>query len=837
MADENEINKKTEDLKNSMSQSEEALKNLAKMFGKNADDMRDAWTREAKSREDYRKKAEKNYADTKVGIDNLRNKLKEGATTAQDFESELGKLRDEVNKTSDKVKKAQLLKEKQDLEAENSRLKVNEIFKNSMGSLGGTVMKGVANSFTGAAKSALSGSDALKVAADFMSSNIDTANAASQVGAKALTDFGSATAGAGGKIGRFGMYATAAGAALGFLSNSVSELAKAGIGFMLQQTNKMIAGFQTMNQAGAMYAGGMQEMVKTGLEAGMTIEQFSKSVAANKDALSSMGLGVGEASKKLASAMKEGGTAARNGMFALGMSVEDQAEAYATVMRRMAGPDQKLKASDAEIAARTEEYAKNLAVLKNLTGEEVKAKQEAIRKENDTLAMNQKMAQMDPVKRKALQDAMDNMSESQRQALRENMIYGTVISRDIAVAQAANSGIAQSNQDFANAVKDGSISAEKAREIQAKNREATERDAKSAEALAMATGEVAQGAGKVINENWQYQEKFSEDQLRKAEQTAKDEQNKGKTDTDKKGAVSLMATQQDFAVKMQGIANKNLPAFAMAVDQTISSISESVDSLVKLGVAGATIPPWVSGILGIGASMAQIAASFGFGKLGAGGAGGVAASGGATALGKAGNMLKGKGGLIGAGVTAAMAYNDYQDIKAQEAMGNITAKDAKKAKGGVVGEAAGGLAGAAGGALVGASLGSIVPVVGTAIGGILGGIIGAAGLGFAGKKGGEAVAGHFAEGGVATGPASGYMAMLHNRELVLPLTDSGAPKAGTQGIEDLMKMFGMGVKSAAPAAGGDMADLIRDQNSKLDDLIRIMGDNRDYTERLMHNMS
>jgi hypothetical protein len=205
-------------------------------------------------------------------------------------------------------------------------------------------------------------------------------------------------------------------------------------------------------------------------------------------------------------------------------------------------------------------------------------------------------------------------------------------------------------------------------------------------------------------------------------------------------------------------------------------------------------------------------------------------------LGKAGKFLKGKGGAVGSVLTAGMAVSDYNDISDREKAGFMTPEEAKKAKSGVAGEAGGGIAGSLAGAAAGAALGSVVPVIGTAIGGIIGGILGGMGGGALGKAGGEAVSGHFANGGIASGPATGYASMLHGTELVLPMKEGGGFKEGTAGMGELMKMIGMGSNSSS-SGSDEMAQLVKEQNAKLDDLIRIMGDNRDYTERLMHNMS
>ncbi len=81
--------------------------------------------------------------------------------------------------------------------------------------------------------------------------------------------------------------------------------------------------------------------------------------------------------------------------------------------------------------------------------------------------------------------------------------------------------------------------------------------------------------------------------------------------------------------------------------------------------------------------------------------------------GKAGGMLKGKLGLVGAGIgTLAIGTTLMDD----------TLSGGEKAA--QISREAGGIGGALAGAAAGAALGSIVPVVGTAIGGIAGGIIG-----------------------------------------------------------------------------------------------------------------
>ena len=535
------------------------------------------------------KKSEKDISDA---IKHLKKQVDEETISLEGFEDSLVQLRKEIKNTSDVTKKQSLLEQKYDLERMNASMQATTIFKNSLMSLGGTVIAGVGNSFKQASLSALRGGDALDVAGSFMSAQIDMANNATQVGAGALMEMGKATMGAGGKVGAFGVAATIAGTAISFLSNQMSELAKAGIGFMITQTKKLTDGFMQMSSAGAIYSGGMMQMIETSHKAGMTLEQFSKAVSENKDALTKSGLGVAEGSKKMAGAMVAGGKSARDGMFALGMSMNEQAEAYAQTMANMAGPSGKLKASNQEVAQQTAEYAKNLKLLSDLTGEDMKSKQEQIRSENDTLAFQQQLDGMSEKERANIVESMKGMSEIQRKALRERMIYGSVISKDAAIAEATNSGIRKSGEEFAGAVRNHTLTLDKTLEIQGRNSDETHRQAMDNKALAMSQNADAQAAAAAQLKTDQLTRKLSEARTEEEKKKLRTEIAAGKTG--KRPEIEVMQIQQDFAVKMEDIAKNNLPKFAAAISKTISEIEKAVASIANLG---AEAPSMFSGLL------------------------------------------------------------------------------------------------------------------------------------------------------------------------------------------------------------------------------------------------
>jgi hypothetical protein len=98
--------------------------------------------------------------------------------------------------------------------------------------------------------------------------------------------------------------------------------------------------------------------------------------------------------------------------------------------------------------------------------------------------------------------------------------------------------------------------------------------------------------------------------------------------------------------------------------------------------------------------------------------------------------------------------------------GSLAGAVAGKTVGGYVGGAIGSLAGP-GGTVVGAMIGQTVgPYIVSALGGLVGGYLGEKTGGYIGQK--------FADGGIAKGPQSGFAAMLHGTEAVVPLPDGKA---------------------------------------------------------------
>lgn len=755
--DEKELDQKIEALANASEKARETMAFLAKAveaLGLRGVDAKKKIIEMAGGVDKFNVAMKKSAADIKQSMDDLKKSINKGEVSSEELTEQLTTLRDQINKTSDQSKKQALLDAKADLEAMNARNQAQKALKDSVYGLAGTLGAGVTKAFSGAASTALRGGDSFDVATSMMTAGVDLINTANQGSANSLKSFGSAAAQAGGKVGAVGLAASLAGEALSGLSAVTSELAKAGIGFMLAQTKQLIAGFQSMSAAGAVYSGGMISMTNTALSAGMTLDQFSKAVTQNRDAFARSGLGVAEGSKRMAAAMQKGGDAARNGMFALGMGLEEQADAYATTMAIMAGPSRKLNASNEQIAAQTQEYAKNMKVLSDLTGEDTKSKQEKLRQDNDTLAFQQILDGKSATEQARINDAMMNMNADQQRAFRENMIYGSVISKDLAIAQATNRGIAEFNTKTFKAAQDGSLSAEQTARLQKDTMQSTHDAAMANKGMAMATSADAQAASAINLRATQFSANYAKSEEERAKIAA--EQAKGQRGAGGV-AVDLMAQQQEMAIKMQAIALTHLGSFSTALQASYDAAMKAVNALNDLATAVEN-NPWKSLLLSLAAPILSVLAMVGpsllRGLKGAGGPGGYmsngqwkSGTGGPAGPGGPGSMyeapkpvmgpggagtryaaptgvlsslkgLAGKAGIAGAVISTGMAAKDLYDTEQDT---TLTKGEKREKQGGIVGGGLGGVGLSLGGAKAGAVIGTMIaPGVGTIIGGLLG---------------------------------------------------------------------------------------------------------------------
>ena len=318
----------------------------------------------------------------KDSFDGLREQL-------EHFDEELEKATKATVESADAEGKAAAVKQVSAINAQKRDLASAAASKASKAALGnlaigaGEVMASMSQGAMDFITSLQSGASGAEIATEAAK---NLAGSASK-GAQEVAGFGSSMGMIATMIG--GPWVKAIGAAIEVVSMLVDFFAKKGgkaaeeaaqlLGKELQKTEK---GFKDINSAGALFGGGMTEMRKEAARAGLDISSLANAVKASKDDLLGMGLGLGEATKRLAGVSKE----LRNNpvgmeLRKLGYTAEEQAEMSAAVMANMnAAGDARIN-NEKAVAEQTGKYGQDLKVLADLTGQDAKKALEKAREQ------------------------------------------------------------------------------------------------------------------------------------------------------------------------------------------------------------------------------------------------------------------------------------------------------------------------------------------------------------------------------------------------------------------------------------------------------------------------
>ena len=221
-----------------------------------------------------------------------------------------------------------------------------------------------------------SGSTAFKTANDIASQQLTYLNEKIDVATNA---FAGASVAVGIMFGPLGLgvaaVATGIGKVVGEIYKKKNEMEKLRLDIITTEADNLTKSFNSANNAGALFAGGMGEFRKQAATAGLTQMQFGKMLAENAESLRRFGGTAGGAIAKYSEANKLVMSKFGTQLMALGMSVDDIAAGTASYMGilGMAGNTQKVTA--AEIAEGTKNWLKNIKAISMLTGEDAKKAQ------------------------------------------------------------------------------------------------------------------------------------------------------------------------------------------------------------------------------------------------------------------------------------------------------------------------------------------------------------------------------------------------------------------------------------------------------------------------------
>ncbi len=533
----------------------------------------------------------------------------------------------------------------------------------------------------------------------------------------------------------------------GLVANVFGGIAEAG--------EKTYKAFQQASSVGANFGGSINEMIGAASSAGMTIENFTSLVAKNGQNLALLGGSTAEGARRLAKFGNEirKNTQLNAELANLGYSTEDVNNGLARYSAIMLKSGRSQADVNKNLVAETGEYLKNLDAVSKLTGKNKEALQEEAEARRNDAQFRIAERKLDPQSRKNLELLMQSMSKAEQEAFKGALATGTM-NEAMVKLNATSPQVAQEMMKTALAARSsGQLTKDSAIQLD-KNMTAAAKAAQNNAQLNVLGAHLADQYGEQVVSTLDRAARTSslEEQIAKNVAEKEQAQKSGMTPEQMKTFQENLA---QLSNRFSQLLAENMPKF-MSVMDSVSRILEGplmsgftllIDNLGKV----------VAGLVAL--KLAQVAyqtklkieqakaaqrgssskdpmyvrdADGGLDRKERRGRRGK--TGGKTGGFNPKNLVRGTG-LFGAVLGVANLASDLSDISEDEKSGNLTAAQAKEARGGAIGGAAGGAGGAWAGAAAGAALGSVVPIIGTAVGGLLGGAIGY----FVGKKSGEVV--------------------------------------------------------------------------------------------------
>jgi len=261
------------------------------------------------------------------------------------------------------------------------------------------------------------------------------------------------------------------GIAAEVLGSKIAKLSGEAIQYLSTEIENSKKAFKDMTSTGAEFAGGMTEMRMEAARAGLDMGQFGEVIKNNREELSSLGLGMADAAKKIAGVS---GVLRRDGLDVqlqkLGYSFTEQAGLAADVSAQLQASGRLRSMTDEQVAAATVKYGKDLKILSDITGKDAKKAAEKARTESLKAAVYGKL---DDRQRTALQGVLRTIPEELQKGFLEKIASGGAAITDVAtnVAMAANGQIGKSFDTLYGTVIAGADDSSDAQKIGLRERE------------------------------------------------------------------------------------------------------------------------------------------------------------------------------------------------------------------------------------------------------------------------------------------------------------------------------------------------------------------------------
>lgn len=253
-----------------------------------------------------------------------------------------------------------------------------------------------------------------------------------------------------------GFFAGLGAAALG--------LEKEGLEVIQKEMVKTAESFKIVTAAGALFANGMGDVRANAKDAGLDVVEFGKIVAQNGDTISLLGGTVAEGTKKFV-AVSKALDSSRIGLFKLGFTAEQQAQATIDYMEMLQKTGQNINKSPAELAIGTRDYLVQLRALSAATGEDVKKIQARQKEAAMQAAVNAKLSQGGEAMNAKFRNLVGRFPGYEK-AIQQLFTIGEVVDPVMAVMLANNRELDQALRQGVANIENNNIDAEQAYRLQ-----------------------------------------------------------------------------------------------------------------------------------------------------------------------------------------------------------------------------------------------------------------------------------------------------------------------------------------------------------------------------------
>jgi len=359
---------------------------------------------------------------------------------------------------------------------------------------------------------------------------------------------------------------------------------------------KQLGSYQALANAGATFGGSMLAMTNAASGAGLTVEQFSKIVAANGEAMVALGGTTEEGAKRFADLGKKMKTSGLGDeLLRLGYSTEGVNKGMASYISVMGSNGRLQNASTAQLTQGSATYMKELDALAKITGQSREEKQ----KEMEALAKDAQveaaMQHLDDKQRQQMLSYITSFPKAQQGAIKDMLATGTITTEEGVKMAAMYPELARQSQAFGRTLAAGGTISKEAMNA-SKNAAITEARARNQNLSSVGKfnkemGDTYAGGAQLARQKIDGLAKASEEQaetIKKADQAASLEKSKQKLAEFSNTMTNFLASSGLIDVMMS--AFETLATFVTAVSVPVFNVFASVLKSITPFITDTLVP-------------------------------------------------------------------------------------------------------------------------------------------------------------------------------------------------------------------------------------------------------